>query len=58
MPDSYFGHDFRVGHSGKNAIWYPNNTYWKQGADRNWQPVFDRMVDALVSGQQAKLKLA
>ena len=58
VPYSHDGHDFRVGHSGKNAIWYPHNRYWKQGKDRDWQPVFDAMIAELSNSAQAKLKLA
>ena len=44
---SHLGGDWRIGRAGMGALWYPAHRIFKQGPDATWQPVFDRIVEAL-----------
>lgn len=44
---SHNGGDYRMGRNREKPIWYPNHRIFKQGPDAEWQPVFDRLVEAL-----------
>lgn len=44
---SYLGRDYRAGHTGEDAIWYPKHRFFRQEKGEGWQPVFDRIVEAL-----------
>jgi hypothetical protein len=47
IPYSRLGKDYRLGVSGEDPFWYPNHRMFNQGADLNWQPVFDQICIAL-----------
>lgn len=47
IPYSKLGKDYRLGCRGEKKLWTPNHRVFLQGDDRQWQPVFDEMVDAL-----------
>ena len=47
VPYSRLGKDFRIGIDGSKAIWTPKATYFNQGEDDSWAPVFERIVEAL-----------
>lgn len=47
IPYSYAGRDWRAGHDGTKPLWYKRHKFFKQGPDMQWQPVIDRMTDAL-----------
>lgn len=47
VPYSYCGLDFRIGPTGEKAIWTPKTTYFKQGDDQSWKPVFADMIEVL-----------
>lgn len=47
MPYSYHGRDFRVGFDGTKRLWTPRHRVFKQGKDATWEPVFDRIIEAL-----------
>lgn len=45
-PYSYMGRDYRVGADGSDQIWSKYRVF-SQGPDMRWQPVFDKIVEAL-----------
>lgn len=47
IPYSYLGRDYRAGVDGSKKLWTPNHTFFPQGTDRNWAPVFDKIILAL-----------
>lgn len=47
VPYSFAGRDYRASSDGKDPIWTPKHTFFQQGRDCQWQPVFDRIVGAL-----------
>lgn len=47
IPYSYLGHDYRIGHFAENMLWTPKHRVFKQDTDQKWQPVFDKIVEAL-----------
>lgn len=47
VPYSYMGRDYRIGLDGKDSFWTPKHRFFPQGSNETWEPVFDRMVDAL-----------
>lgn len=46
VPISFQGRDYRVGHDGTDQLWSKYRIF-RQGPDLQWQPVFDRIVEAL-----------
>lgn len=44
---SYNGRDYRMGHDEQGPLWYKRTRIFKQGPDAQWQPVMDRIVEAL-----------
>jgi tetratricopeptide (TPR) repeat protein len=45
---SWLGRSFHIGHDGRGGVpGYPKHRVFKQSANRQWGPVFDRIVDAL-----------
>lgn len=47
IPYSAYGKDYRLGLTGENPIWTPKTRVFRQGKDARWEPVFDKMVQAL-----------
>lgn len=47
IPYSYNGRDWRVGYDGSSVLWNPHHRVFKQDKDARWEPVFDRIVEAL-----------
>ncbi len=47
IPYSFSGRDYRIGPDGSDMIWTPKHRIFQQGRDQQWQPVFDRIVEAL-----------
>ena len=47
IPYSYLGRDYRAGSDGGNPIWYKNHRFVQQGPDKQWDPVFDKIVEML-----------
>jgi hypothetical protein len=53
---SHRGGDWRCGRTGDRPLWYDRTRLFRQGADGEWGPVFERVVAALgerVSGLRA-----
>jgi tetratricopeptide (TPR) repeat protein len=47
-PYAYQGRDWRLGLSGEMMLWRPSShRVFRQEAGQSWQPVFDRIVEAL-----------
>jgi tetratricopeptide (TPR) repeat protein len=48
-PYSWLGRDWRAGCNGTNAqrIWTPKARFFQQSDDMRWEPVFERIVEAL-----------
>lgn len=44
---SYQGRDYRIGLDGTDMIWTPKHRIFQQGPDRQWGPVFKRVIEAL-----------
>lgn len=47
IPYSFLGRDFGAGLKGDDALWYPRHRFFRQGADLDWGPVFERIVGEL-----------
>jgi tetratricopeptide (TPR) repeat protein len=47
IPYSFLGRDHRIGATGEDRLWSPAHRIFRQGPDLQWQPVFDKMVEAL-----------
>jgi len=47
IPYSYLGRDYRLGCNGENRLWAPKHRVFQQSDDMRWEPVFDRIVEAL-----------
>ena len=47
IPYSWQGRDYRLGSSGKNPLWYPKHRVFRQGPEAQWQPVFEKINEAL-----------
>lgn len=47
IPYSWLGRDYRLGNTGQDRIWCPKHRVFQQGPDMRWEPVFDRIVEAL-----------
>lgn len=47
IPYSYCGKDYRLGLFGKEPLWYTKHGTFNQGIDQRWEPVFERIVEAL-----------
>lgn len=47
IPYSYSGRDYRIGLHGEKLLWTPKHRVFMQGPDRQWAPVFDRIVQEL-----------
>jgi hypothetical protein len=47
IPYSALGHDYRIGRSGENIIWYPKHSVVKQKISEPWPVTFGRVVDAV-----------
>lgn len=45
-PYSFLGRDYRIGFDGSDQVWSKYRVF-KQGPDLQWQPVFDKIVEAL-----------
>ena len=48
LPYSWLGRDYRIG-AGENAgrLWTPKHRIFQQSDDMRWEPVFERIVEAL-----------
>lgn len=47
VPYSWNGGDYRFGRSRVHPLWTSKTRVFKQGQDARWEPVFDRIVEAL-----------
>lgn len=48
IPYSALGHDYRIGHNeGEDQLWSKHRVFKQDLANPTWQPVFDRIVEAL-----------
>jgi hypothetical protein len=47
VPYSYNGRDYRAGHDGSQPLWYRNHRFFKQKRGEEWEPVFERIVEAV-----------
>ena len=47
IPYSYLGRDYRAGATGSQPLWYKNHTFIQQGPDRQWDPVFEKVIALL-----------
>jgi hypothetical protein len=47
MAYGYMAPDYRIGHDAKDVLWAPRHRVFKQGEDCRWEPVFERLVEAL-----------
>lgn len=47
IPYSYLGRDYRIGSDGTDTIWTPKHRVFQQAPDQKWEPVFERIVEAL-----------
>jgi tetratricopeptide (TPR) repeat protein len=45
IPYSWLGRDYRAGTDGSNPIWYPKHTFVQQDSSRNWDPVFEKIIE-------------
>ena len=44
---SWLGRDYRAGPFGEAHLWTPKSKFFQQTDDMRWEPVFDRIVEAL-----------
>jgi hypothetical protein len=55
IPYSFLGRDYRLGHEPeKDRIWTPNHRIFPQGKNQRWEPVFERIEQALAMKVRAK----
>lgn len=47
VPYSWLGRDYRQGHSGEINLWQPKAMVFCQNERETWEPVFDRVIEAL-----------
>lgn len=47
IPYSFLGRDYRLGLTGEDRMWCPNHRVFRQGPDQRWEPVFEKIVEAL-----------
>lgn len=47
IPYTYAAGDWRIGRDERGPIWYPNHRIFRQGRDQRWEPVFERITQAL-----------
>jgi len=47
IASSFQGRDYRIGHRADDMLWSPRHRVFRQGKDRQWGPVFNRIVEAL-----------
>jgi hypothetical protein len=47
VPYSYLGRDYRIGSNGTARLWTPKHRIFQQSDDMRWEPVFERIVEAL-----------
>jgi tetratricopeptide (TPR) repeat protein len=48
IPYSYLGRDYRIGATDKSdRLWTPHHRVFQQSDDMRWEPVFERIVEAL-----------
>jgi tetratricopeptide (TPR) repeat protein len=47
IPYSHLGRDYRLGSDGTNRLWTPKHRVFQQKDDMRWEPVFERIVEAL-----------
>src|SRR6266849_6244112 len=47
VPYSYLGRDYRIGCDGTDRLWTPKHRIFQQSDDMQWEPVFERIVEAL-----------
>ncbi len=44
---SWLGRDYRAGAFGESQLWTPKSRFFQQSDDMRWEPVFERIVEAL-----------
>lgn len=47
IPYSHLGRDYRLGVDGIKRLWTPKHRVFQQSDDMRWEPVFERIVEAL-----------
>lgn len=48
VPYSALGKDYRIGYDGADRLWTPNHRiFCQQLGEKDWQPTFDRIIEAL-----------
>jgi tetratricopeptide (TPR) repeat protein len=47
VPYSWLGRDYRAGPFGDAHLWTPKARFFQQSDDMRWEPVFERIVEAL-----------
>ncbi len=47
IPYSWLGRDYRIGVRGDDRLWTPRHRIFQQFDDMRWEPVFERIVEAL-----------
>lgn len=47
IPYSYAGRDYRIGNKDHDVLWNPKHRIFRQGEDMQWEPVFERIAQAL-----------
>jgi len=47
IPYSHLGRDYRIGCDGTDRLWTPQHRIFQQSDDMRWEPVFERIVEAL-----------
>lgn len=47
IPYSRLGKDYRIGIRGTDRLWTPKHRIFEQDEDMRWEPVFERIVEAL-----------
>jgi tetratricopeptide (TPR) repeat protein len=54
IPYSFLGRDYRISHNGDDRIWTPSHRIFPQGKNQRWEPVFERIEQALAMKLRAK----
>lgn len=47
IPYSWLGRDYRLGPDGTDILWYKKHRCFQQRQNEGWEPVFERIVEAL-----------
>lgn len=55
VPYSWLGRDYRAGVHGEAHLWTPRSRFFQQSDDMRWEPVFERIVEALREKVNAKI---